>query len=159
MSIYVDKINLAIKIVERDLSRPLNWEEISKECRISHFHFHRIFTSHLDETPGEFITRKRLERSMVEIAYSSNVSLSDIAFDCDYSSQANFSKAFKKYFGVTPGQVMKEENLKSNLGKIERKYGKEFKIESLYPSKEINGDLYIKELKMNHVIKEFLKLG
>ena len=96
---------------------------------------------------------------MVEIAYSSNVSLSDIAFDCDYSSQANFSKAFKKYFGVTPGQVMKEENLKSNLGKIERKYGKEFKIESLYPSKEINGDLYIKELKMNHVIKEFLKLG
>ncbi|MCR9203912.1 MAG: AraC family transcriptional regulator [Halobacteriovoraceae bacterium] len=157
MSAYVDKINFALKLIDKNLSKQLVWIDISKECGISNFHFHRIFTAHMNETPGEYITRKRLERAMSFLAYANNTSLSEIAFSCGYSSQANFSKAFKKFFGVTPGQVIKGDRLKSNLGKLESRYGKEFKIQNLYPRKEINSDLYIKEVKMNHNIKEFPK--
>jgi AraC family transcriptional regulator len=158
MSIYLDKINLAMKLIKRDLSSPIKWDEISKECGISHFHFHRIFSSHVNETPGQYITRKRLEKGVLLIAYGTNVSLVDVALSCGYSSQANFTKAFKKYFGVTPGQVIKGEQLQnSSIGKIKSRYGKEFKIESLYPREEVNQDLYLKEVKMNFEIKELEK--
>ena len=157
MSIYIDKICLALKLIEKKLPENFDWNEISKECGISYFHFHRIFSAYLNETPGDYISRRRLEKSISLIAYGSNVSLSQVAFSCGYSSQANFSKAFKKYFGVTPGQVLKGEELKSKIGKLQSKYGKEFKIQNLYPKEEINSDLYIKEVKMKYEIKEFPK--
>lgn len=157
MSIYLDKIHIALKLIDKNLSRQMIWSEISKECGISHFHFHRIFTSHLNETPGEYITRRRLEKAIASIAYSEDVNLADVAFNCGYSSQANFTKAFKKFFGVTPGQVIKGKCENSNPGKLESKYGKEFKIQNLYPREEINTDHYIKEVKMNYEIKEFGK--
>ncbi len=157
-STYEAKIKLAIEIILNRLSSPIFWEEVARECGISYFHFHRIFTSYLHETPGYFISRKRLEKGILMIAYSSEVSLVDVAFSCGYSSQANFAKAFKKYFGVTPSEVMKGENSKnSKVGKLKSKYGKDFNIESLYPKKEINNDLYIKEVKMKFEIKEFEK--
>lgn len=157
MSIYTDKINIALKLIERNLSKQFVWNDIARECGISNFHFHRIFTAHLNETPGEYTTRKRLERAATLLAYGHDISLADISFSCGYSSQANFSKAFKKFFGVTPGQVLKKSELKSNLGKLQSKYGKEFNIQSLYPREEINNDLYIKEVKMKHEIKSFPK--
>lgn len=158
MSIYKDKITLAMKIILNRLSENLRWEDVSRECGISYFHFHRIFSSYVGETPGDFITRKRLEKAISHIAYSRDVSLVDVALDCGYSSQANFSKAFKKYFGVTPTEVLRGENSKnSKIGKLKSKYGKDFNIENLYPEKEIAKDRYIKEVKMNFEIKEFAK--
>ena len=155
MSTYLDKIDLATKLIEKNIAGPIKWEDISRECGISHFHFHRIFSSYVGETPGEFIRRKRLERGISLIAYGRDVNLAEVALACGYSSQANFSKAFKIFFGVTPGQVAKGQGFKeSSIGKIKSRYGKEFRLESLYPKEEINGDLYLKEVKMNCEIKE-----
>jgi AraC family transcriptional regulator len=156
MSTYEVKIKMAVSAIVNDLSSDLNWRKISKMCGISEYHFHRIFTSQMKETPRDFIIRKRLEKAISRLAYNNKTELHELAFDCGYSSQANFNKAFKAYFGVTPGQVLSEKNSKnSKIGKIKSKYGKDFNIQNLYPVPEIDSDPMIKEVIMNANIKNF----
>ena len=156
MSLYEEKIYQAKLLIEKNLSSELNWQEISRTCAISEYHFHRIFSAFVGETPRDFIIRKRLEKAISCLAYSKEVNLQELAFESGYSTQANFNKAFKAYFGVTPGQVQKGiEPDKSNIGKIKSKYGKDFKIKELYPVKKVDDDLINSENMMKFEIKEF----
>jgi AraC family transcriptional regulator len=157
MNPYEEKIKCALLFIESNLSKDLSWLEISKHCGISEYHFHRIFSARMKETPREYIIRRRLERSLGQIAYGcGEVNLVDIALHCGYSSQSNFTKAFKSYFGVTPGQIQKGEDPKnSNIGKIKSRYGKDFNISSLYPDEEITNDRFVKGEKMKVEIKDF----
>ncbi|MDD0854009.1 GyrI-like domain-containing protein [Halobacteriovorax sp. GB3] len=157
MSKYIEKIKMAQKLIIENLDKGLTWPDIAKQCAISGYHFHRIFSSQTGETPRDFLVRKRLEKAISRLAYSrEEIILADLALECGYSSQANFSKAFKKYFGITPGEVLNEKTPKnSKIGNIKSKYGKEFHLESLYPNEELKDDLHIKEVKMKATIKDF----
>ncbi len=157
MSLYENKINKATAYILENLSSDLNWKDVSRYCAISEYHFHRIFTAFMNETPREFIIRKRLEKAMAVIAYrTEQTDLQNLAFECGYSSQSNFNKAFKGYFGVTPGQVEKKEvEIKSKIGKLKSRYGKDFQIRNLYPDGEINDGLLTNEVSMKAEIKEF----
>ena len=161
MNEYEKKINLAIHYIINNLDKKIDWRSISKECAISEYHFHRIFTSYMEETPGDFIQRKRLEQSVAFLTYNKNeVSITEIAHLCGYSSQSNFSKAFKLYFGVTPGDVLRGSDPKnSKIGKIKSKYGKDFKVQDLYPDSSFmrNNKSQFKEQFMNVKIKDMKK--
>ena len=139
------------------MSQSLNWRDISKNCAISEYHFHRIFCAYMKETPRDFIIRKRLEKAIGLIAYNcDDINLSQIALECGYSTQSNFNKAFKAYFGVTPKQIIEgKDPQNSKIGKIKSKYGKDFKIENLYPNYQINKDQKTNEVNMNAQIKSF----
>lgn len=157
MNSYENKIKSALMYIEENLSKELNWTDISKYCGISEYHFHRIFSGKMQETPREYIIRRRLEKSLGQIAYRcSDINLVEVALNCGYSSQSNFNKAFKAYFGVTPGQVVEGTDPKnSNLGKIKSRYGKDFSVESLYPDQRIINDHREKGESMKVEIKEF----
>lgn len=161
MSQYIDKIHKATKYIQENLSSSLNWSEVSKFCGISDYHFHRIFSSYMGETPGDFMKRKRLERAVALLAYSvGERNITDIAHACGYSSQANLSKAFKIYFGVTPGDVIRgDEPKNSKIGKIKSKYGKDFNLVELYPDPELlkASQEHFREVLMNVEMKEFEK--
>lgn len=159
MSNYYEKIKKAVSIIEKNLSKKLYWKNISRECGISEFHFHRIFCAAMNETPKEFIIRRRLECSMSKIAYGNNrETLCEIALECGYSSQSNFNKAFKSYFGVTPKQVQNgRDPTNSKIGTIKSKYGKKFTIENLYPREEINDDFKKNEVVMKVKIEQLPK--
>lgn len=161
MNTYEDKIINALKYIQEHLGENLVWNDVSKKCGISEYHFHRIFSTYMGETPGDFIKRKRLEKAALNLAYClGERSISDIAFLCGYSSQANLSKAFKIYFGVTPGDVIKGiESKNSKIGKIKSKYGKDFNVKDLYPNPELmkaNKEQY-KEALMNATMRDLEK--
>jgi AraC family transcriptional regulator len=161
MNPYEDKIFNAISYIQEHLTDDFKWIDVSKKCGISEFHFHRIFTTYMGETPGDFIKRKRLERAAMHMIYNSNeYSLSEIALVCGYSSQANLSKAIKIYFGVTPGEIVKGlEGKNSKIGKIKSKYGKDFNVKELYPNSELDStsNEFIKDALMKVEIKELEK--
>jgi AraC family transcriptional regulator len=158
---YTQKILKAQKIIRENLSKNVLWPEVAKECGISEYHFHRIFSSFSGETPRDYLVRKRLEHAIARLAYCNNgddVNIAELALDCGYSSQANLNKAFKNYFGVTPGEVLNDKEPKnSKIGKIKSKYGKEFHPNHLYPNEDLKNDLHIKEVKMKATIKQIPK--
>lgn len=131
--LYEKRIKLAINYIQENLSQPILLAEVAKVSCFSEFHFHRIFHALVGETVNEFINRKRMERAAHWIICQPEKTMTEISMQGGFSSSANFSKAFKKYFGLTPSQLRDVESAEiSKNGKLLRKYGKAFNPLDLY---------------------------
>ncbi len=98
---YNKSINLAIDYINEHLNEPIDLKTIAQVAMISEFHFCRIFKAYIGESIGVYITRLRMERT-AHLLRISDTTLTDIAEKTGYQSQQSLSKAFKKYFGITP---------------------------------------------------------
>ena len=83
------------------LAEALDVERLAEQAGMSPRNFHRRFTEALGETPARFVETLRLDhaRHLLE----ANTSLKEIAARTGYASQGQFSKAFVRRFGVSPG--------------------------------------------------------
>jgi len=143
---YLSRVNSAQIFINRNLGRDITLKDIANSSFFSEYHFHRIFHSILGETVNSYVSRKRLERAANLLAYSPHCNFVDISSQCGFSSQSNFSKAIKEYFGYTPTQFRNPTNEKNRkIGKITSKYGKIFSPKDMYP--EINLNSVIMDLK------------
>jgi len=133
--IYKQKIVSALAYIDSNLAQPLNLDLISNHCHFSPFHFHRIFSGVMNETLNNYVGRKRLEKAVNLLVFRRDLSITNIALDCGFSSSANFAKSVKKYFGYSPTEIRspKDEEL-PDLGNIFSKYGKKFNPNELYPA-------------------------
>lgn len=137
---YTRRINKAIAFIEQHLDQAIQLEDVANASYFSSYHFHRIFHALVGETVNDYVSRKRMEKSVSRLLYKPELSVTDVAEMGGFSSGANFSKAFKLYFGMSPselrnGSLHKEKqklDKNSKIGKIFSKYGKEFKPEDLY---------------------------
>ena len=137
---YVERVNLALRFIEENLDRAISLKDIAEASRFSVYHFHRIFFALLGETVSDYVSRKRLECAANLLIFKRELNITDIASVTGFSSGANFSKAFKLYFGISPSQIRKPgSTANSKIGKIYSKYGKAFNPHELYPQFVANG--------------------
>ncbi|WP_415888472.1 AraC family transcriptional regulator [Neptuniibacter sp. SY11_33] len=130
---YLRRIHLATTYICSNLEQPLNLDKIAQVSCFSPFHFHRIFHALTGETVNDFIIRKRMEAAASRLICHKEMSITEVANAGGYSSSANFSKAFKNYFGITPSQIRDPSEIKnSKIGKLTSKYGKVFNPSDLY---------------------------
>jgi AraC family transcriptional regulator len=66
-------------------------------------HLSREFHKHFQQTIGEFIRKRRIERAS-ELLSRSELSLAEIASSCGFSDQSHFCALFKKHSGMTPAK-------------------------------------------------------
>lgn len=99
---YLERVNLAIDHVVGHLGEPLRLADVARAAMLSPFHFHRVFQAMVGETLAEFVRRLRLERALVMMAHGPRRSLTAIALECGFSSSSDFSRSFKRRFGVAP---------------------------------------------------------
>ena len=77
--------------------------ELAREAGVHPVHFARAFRRRYHCSPGDYLRRCRLERSL-DLLRMRERSLADIAASCGFSDQAHFSHAFRRAFGCSPGQ-------------------------------------------------------
>ena len=137
---YVERVNLTLRFIHENLDRPINLKEIAEASSFSIYHFHRIFLALVGETVNDYVGRKRLERAANLLIFKKELNITEIAVASGFSSGANFAKAFKLYFGISPSQIRKPASTEnSKIGKIFSKYGKAFNPKDLYPQVVANG--------------------
>jgi len=78
----------------------ISLEEIAKESKLSQYHYIRLFKKVFNTTPYQYIIQKRLEHSKNLI--TDGFSIMEAAYSSGFSGPANFSRAYKNYFGVPP---------------------------------------------------------
>jgi len=79
-------------------------ERLAELANMSRATFMRSFVKVAGESPWTLLTRVRMERAL-HLLNDTRLSLSDIASQAGYQSQAAFGKKFKALYGVAPGQV------------------------------------------------------
>jgi AraC family transcriptional regulator len=99
---YLARVNRAIDHVHQHLADPLTLAEVARAAAFSPYHFHRIFRGITGETLHAFILRVRLERALYLRAHHPRTSFTDIALACGFASSSDFSRSFKRHYGVSP---------------------------------------------------------
>jgi AraC family transcriptional regulator len=89
--------------VQANLSEDLSLEQVAQRAELSPFHFHRLFHDTIGETLKQYTQRLRLERAAYHLKIQDTTIL-DIAFNLGFNSHEAFTRAFKRWFGVTPRQ-------------------------------------------------------
>lgn len=105
---YIARINRVMDYVERHIQQPLSLSKIAEIASFSPFHFHRIFTFLVGETPNDFIQRLRIEKAAQQIR-ESKMPITEVAYNYGFSSISIFSRSFRKYFGMTAQEYRKQD--------------------------------------------------
>lgn len=88
----------------------LSVKEIADYCCLSQFYFSRLFKDIYGVTPYSYITNKRLFYAKTMLTMS-NVSIFQVAEKVGYRDQTVFIRAFRKKFGITPGNYRKGKEI------------------------------------------------
>src|SRR5580698_6722980 len=110
---YTQRIDRVIDYLRGNLDRQVKLKELARVACLSEFHFHRIFGAVSGETLNNFTNRLRLEKAARLLRYSDQ-SVTDIAFDCGFSSSATFSRAFRSGYDTSPRQFRKSGEIKKS---------------------------------------------
>jgi AraC-like DNA-binding protein len=79
-------------------------QHVAEEMGMSLFQLRQRLGALIDETPQSFIQSIRMQRARHLLETHPEMTVSEIATLCAYNDTPNFTRAFKKMFGVTPTQ-------------------------------------------------------
>ncbi len=96
------RLNRVLEYMAQHIEEDIGIDDLAKVACLSPFHFIRMFGRRMGEPPHRHLSRMRLERAKTMLALS-HLTLYEIALACRYSSQANFTRAFHRMVGMTPG--------------------------------------------------------
>jgi len=130
---YLQSIYKVIYYIEQNYSDDLTLEELSRVAGFSKYHFHRIFGSIMGESLSDYIRRVRLSSTMIK--FKTELNITQIAQISGYETNASFSKAFKKYFGITPKEFSKNAKKKKGNEMLKPKMVEIEPIDVLYVRK------------------------
>lgn len=103
-----------IQYINDHITEKIEIQQLTEMTKWSHHHFIRIFTKYINQTPYQYILKKKIEKARAIIC-ETDISLSSIAIDLGFSSYSNFCNAFKKETGKTPEMYRKLYYIKNQL--------------------------------------------
>ena len=92
--------------IRANYALPVNIESIASMLGIDRRYLSRIFLREMGETPKEFLVRVRLNRA-AELLKTSACTVTETARSVGYDDVYNFSKIFKKKYGISPAYFRK----------------------------------------------------
>jgi AraC family transcriptional regulator len=96
------RLRRVLAYVEEHLAEDITVADLANVACLSIFHFTRAFAAAMAVPPHRYVSQRRLESAKAMIATGS--SLSAIAFNCQFSSQSSFTRAFRRATGMTPAE-------------------------------------------------------
>ena len=99
-------IRQAINWLEKHFAEPLDVDQLAKQVGMSHTNFFRRFKEMTGFSPLQYQKSLRLIEAS-QLLKQANAKVTNVAFQVGYESAAQFSREYKRYFGVSP----KQENI------------------------------------------------
>ncbi|MBI1770655.1 MAG: helix-turn-helix transcriptional regulator [Bacteroidetes bacterium] len=99
----VKRILLSTDYIHEFYNQQLTLGELANTSCLSKFHFLRLFKIATGQTPHQFITKVRIEKSK-ELLNNSNEEIKQIADIVGFSDSSSFSRAFHQHVGAYPSQ-------------------------------------------------------
>lgn len=100
-------IEQSLAYVKDHLTESLSLETVSSSVSLSPIYFHNIFKTAVGKTLRDYIEEQRIKKS-IHLLMTTDRTLTQIAFDCGFSSQSYFSYVFKRRMDKTPREYVQE---------------------------------------------------
>lgn len=99
---YQRRMQVVFDYIENHLDDSLCLETLSQQANFSPFHFHRQFRAFTGYPVYKMIQLIRLKRASKELVFSTEKSITNIAYDAGFENAESFSRAFKAVLQQTP---------------------------------------------------------
>ena len=102
-------ITKAIEFIKKNITNTdLNGEMLADKLNISRVHLYRKLKALVDCSSSEFIRRVRLKHA-ITLLDANNLNISEVAYDCGFSSPAYFSTCFSNFYGMSPKEYIHQK--------------------------------------------------
>ena len=85
----------------------LSVDMIADSVGISRVHLHRKMKDLTGQTPHDFIRNIRLKKA-AQLLANQGMNVTEVMYACGFANSASFSTVFKKFYGMSPRDYMKE---------------------------------------------------
>ena len=102
-SLENNRLRRVLDYIEANLEDDITLGDLAEVAGYSSFHFARRFTLAMDVSPHRYVSRMRLQKAMAELA-AGKLALAEVALNAHFSSQASFTRAFRRATGMTPNE-------------------------------------------------------
>lgn len=96
--------------INQHYNEEIDFDTLAQDCNLSRSRFTHVFTKIFGVPPTQYQQNLRLEQAS-ELLKSSDLTVSEVAYQCGFRDPLYFSRVFNKAFSVSPTQF-KENNRK-----------------------------------------------
>lgn len=100
-------MTLLIEKIEREYKTHLTLADLAEQAQINEKYLCRFFKEYTGQTPIDYINRLRVERACYELSVGRR-NVTEAAFECGFNDLGYFSKIFKKYKKISPGEYRRK---------------------------------------------------
>ena len=94
--------------IEENSMLQINMAELAKNAGYSYDHFRHLFKQNFGISPKNYLTDIRCSHAL-DMLKNSDLSCTDIAYECGFSDSSQMSKMLKNKYGMTPMQILKSQ--------------------------------------------------
>ncbi|MDD4515228.1 AraC family transcriptional regulator [Massilibacteroides sp.] len=99
----VDKINQAQILMKEQAENPIQPEEVAAQLGLGYSWFRRMFKEYTGVSPNQYLLQQKLLRAK-ELLTTTQLNVSEIAYQLKFDNTGQFSTFFKKREGLTPSE-------------------------------------------------------
>jgi AraC-like DNA-binding protein len=93
-------------LIDRDFAAQVDIAALATQAGYSRYHFIRAFRAAYGATPGEYLSRRRIERAR-ELLRTANLTVTEVCFLVGFSSLGSFSARFSELTGCPPSEYQR----------------------------------------------------
>ncbi|MEW2528846.1 helix-turn-helix transcriptional regulator [Streptomyces sp. NPDC047071] len=102
------QLRLAKDAMDRDWADSgLDLAAVAAHAGYSRYHFLRAFKETYGETPGQYLSRRRIERAE-DMLRSADLAVTEVCMLVGFTSVGTFSSTFKRHTGLTPSEYRRK---------------------------------------------------
>lgn len=98
---YPDRLEDALRLIHRNVNRPLRVSQVVEELGCSRSQLDRDFAHYLGCSPSEYIVQEKLKKAKRYLHFTA-FGVADIGASLGFADPAHFSAVFKRHEGVSP---------------------------------------------------------
>jgi len=104
----VGHLRRARDLIDLRFSEPLDLSDLAAAAGFSRYHFARSFKDAFGETPGAYLSRRRVERAK-DLLRSANLTVTEVCMVVGFSSLGSFSSRFSELVGMSPSAYRRQQ--------------------------------------------------
>ena len=105
-----DRFDRLHEWIHANLKADLSVEQLAAHVGMSQRNFSRVYHAKMGMTPGQAVTRIRLEAAR-EALLNSETRISSIAYSCGFTDEQHMRRAFLRWLGKSPSELREESRL------------------------------------------------
>lgn len=109
-----EAVQNSLNYIEDHLSEKMEMEKLAKVAVLSPYYFQRLFSRLVNTSVNDYIRLRRLAKAS-EYLKCKDKRIIDVAVELGFSDQANFTRAFKDAYGISPSQFRTDPVILNNF--------------------------------------------